>query len=117
VGYTQPEWAECSSQRRGVLATEAGSALAFVVVTVAVLAVVVVGLARYAGAIVTRAQARTAADASALAGASSGTGGARLLAERNGATLLLFSDTGGQVRVTVLYGGVTMAATAALVPV
>ena len=52
------------------------------------------------------AQARTAADASALAGAVGGEGEARALAEANGATLVWFERTSGGVEVIVRVGEV-----------
>jgi Putative Flp pilus-assembly TadE/G-like len=112
----QRQYDEGTNQSSVGLHDEAGSALVFVAVTFAVLGVLLVGLARYAGSVVARAQARTAADAAALAGVSAGSEAARLLAERNGAVLLVLTNAGGVVRVTVQWGGVTMSATATLVP-
>lgn len=57
------------------------------------------GLGRFGGWAVELAQARTAADAAALAGAAAGEGAARRLAEDNGARLTRFESTGTDVRV------------------
>jgi uncharacterized membrane protein len=52
-----------------------------------------------------RAQARTAADAAALAGAAEGRGAAESVATANGAVLESFTTHGSEVDVTVRIGG------------
>jgi hypothetical protein len=79
------------------------------VLPVLALAVVVAGgcallLGRMGEAAVHRAQARTAADAAALAGAAEGEGAARAVAEANGARLVRFEALGSDTRVTVRVG-------------
>lgn len=56
------------------------------------------GLGRFGGSAVDLAQARTAADAAALAGAADGEAAARQLAEANGATLTAFEAAGTDAR-------------------
>lgn len=61
-------------------------------------------LGRLGEAAVTRAAARTAADAAALAGAAEGEPAARQVAAANGATVLRFEVMGPDTRVTVRVG-------------
>ena len=61
-------------------------------------------LGRIGEATVSRAQARSAADAAALAGAAEGEQAAREVAEANGATVVRFETVGQDTRVTVRIG-------------
>lgn len=61
-------------------------------------------LARMGHAAVTRAQAQTAADAAALAGAAEGQEAARAVAAANGAELLSYRVVGADARVVVRVG-------------
>jgi hypothetical protein len=94
--------------RRG----ERGSVLPFAAVVVLVAGVLVLGVAELGSAVVARAQARTAADAAALAGAAEGRGAADALARANGAELVDFDALGHDVRVTVRWGPARAAARA-----
>jgi hypothetical protein len=58
-------------------------------------------------AVTDRTQARTAADAAALAGAAEGEGAARTLAEANGGRLVEYAREGPEVEVEVVVGDVT----------
>lgn len=62
-------------------------------------------LGRIGGAAVARAQAVTASDAAALAGAADGEGSAAQAARWNGARLVSYEDLGTDVRVRVELGG------------
>lgn len=71
------------------------------------LVVLVIGLlvvGRVGSAVIDRARARNAADAAALAGVRDGRPGAQALAERNGARLVGFEQSGDEVDVTVEVG-------------
>ena len=81
-----------------------GQATPLAVAMVAVVLVALVGLVPFGRALADRAHARTAADAAALAGAAEGEGGARALAEANGAVLLSFERRGVEVVVRVRVG-------------
>lgn len=63
------------------------------------LAMAVVG---FGGQLIDRTRAQTAADAAALASLTGGSGAARMLAQRHGATLVEFSRGPGVNRVTVV---------------
>jgi hypothetical protein len=83
-----------------------GQATVLVVVALALVATMALGLA-HAGRVMTqRAQARTAADAAALAGAVEGEDSARSLAEANGAELVEYVRAGDEVTVKVSVAGV-----------
>lgn len=56
------------------------------------------------GELTDRQQARSAADAAALAGVTDGRSGARSLAERNGGVLVGWTQRGREVTVTVRVG-------------
>jgi hypothetical protein len=76
------------------------------VLPLAALAVLMAGggavlLGRLGEAAVSRAAARTAADAAALAGAADGEAAARQVAADNGATVLRYETMGSDTRVTV----------------
>lgn len=62
------------------------------------------GLGRMGAVAVARAQARTAADAAALAGAAEGQEGADDVAAANGADLVAYQVEGAEVQVTVEVG-------------
>jgi outer membrane lipoprotein SlyB len=76
--------------------------LVAVLVLAAALAVVVLG--QLGGRAVERAQARTAADAAALAGAADGHEAATAVARRNQAQLIAWNDDGTFVEVEVIVG-------------
>lgn len=83
-----------------------GQVLPWMMMIVAAAMAVVVVAVRLATVVDDAAQARTAADAAALAGAAEGEPAARDLAERNGAELLSFERTWRGVRVEVRVGDV-----------
>jgi len=83
-----------------------GQVLPWMMMIVAAAMAVVVVAVRLAAVVDDAAQARTAADAAALAGAAEGEPAARDLAERNGAELLSFERTWRGVRVEVRVGDV-----------
>jgi hypothetical protein len=99
--------------RRGVQRTgDEGQATPLVIALIAIAVAVALALGpltRHAGQ---RAQARTAADAAALAGAAEGEDAAREVAEANGATLLHWREDGEDVWVGVEVGDVQAAAKA-----
>lgn len=69
-------------------------------------------LGHLGGAAVARAQAVTAADAAALAGATSGRSAARILASSNGARMTAYEELGLDTRVEVELGGARASARA-----
>jgi hypothetical protein len=85
-------------------AGDGGQATPLAVAMMAVVLAAMVGLVPAARALADRAQARTAADAAALAGAVEGEDAARALADENGAVLLAFRRTGTDVVVRVRVG-------------
>jgi nitrous oxide reductase accessory protein NosL len=82
-----------------------GQALPLLVVVVALAALVVIGLGRLGGMVVARAEAQTAADAAALAGAVHGRAAAERLAEANGGRLLAWEAAGAEAEVVVSVRG------------
>lgn len=78
-----------------------GQAMPLVVGIVAVAALVLVALVPLSRAATVRAEARTAADLAALAGAAEGERAARELAEANGAALIEFRADGTDVWVVL----------------
>jgi hypothetical protein len=82
-----------------------GQATVLVVGALALVAVMVLGLAHAGRAVTDRAQARTAADAAALAGAADGEDAARSLASANGAELVAYLREGDEVIVKVSVDG------------
>lgn len=84
--------------------------LALLIVAVGGLAL---GLGRLGGDAVEAAQARTAADAAALAGAAEGESAARALAQANGAELVSFVPEGPEVQVRTRVGDAEAVARAA----
>lgn len=83
---------------------EAGQATPLVLAVVALAVVVLLALVPLARAAADRAQARTAADAAALAGAAEGQEAAREVAAANGATLVTWRAAGADVWVAVTLG-------------
>lgn len=81
--------------------TERGSALPLLVVAVVLGGALALQMGRLGGVASSRAQAQTAADAAALAGAADGEPAARALAEANGAKLVAFEERGLDTRVVV----------------
>jgi len=86
-------------------ALDRGQATPLAAAMMALVLAAMVGLVPAARALADRAQARTAADAAALAGAVEGEPSARALAEQNGAELLSFRRSGTEVVVRVQVGG------------
>lgn len=97
--------------------TERGQALPLVLVAVLFAGLAMLGAARLGGVVVGRARAQAAADAAALAGASSGPGAARRVAAANGAQLQGWATPGGDVEVVVERDGTRATARARWVPV
>ena len=87
--------------------------LLFVVVAIVV---AIVGLAELGADLVHRAQARTAADAAALAGTTGGRVAAARIAARNGAVLVSYRSVGEMVVVEVVVEGMRAAAAASDAP-
>ena len=81
-----------------------GSTLPFMVLAIVLAGLVVVLLGRVGGAVTLRAGARSAADASALAGAAAGRSAADELAKANGAELISYKETGNDTEVRVRVG-------------
>jgi hypothetical protein len=81
-----------------------GSTLPFFALTIVLVGVIVILLGRMGGAATSRAGARNAADAAALAGAAAGRSAADELARANGAELISFSETGLETEVRVRLG-------------
>lgn len=89
-----------------------GQALPLVILGLAVALLAVAVVVRFAHATDDAAEARTAADAAALAGAAEGEAAARRLAEENGGELVRFRLDGAVVEVDVRVGEVTARARA-----
>src|SRR5215218_8467173 len=83
---------------------EKGSTLPFIALTIVLVGVIVILLGRMGGAATSRAGARNAADAAALAGAAAGRSAADELARANGAELLSYKETGNDTEVRVRLG-------------
>ena len=81
-----------------------GQAVPVLIGVVAVLAAIALGIGRFGGHLTEAAQARTAADAAALAGVEGGARAAAALAAANHATLVSFTAEGDDVLVTVTVG-------------
>jgi hypothetical protein len=92
------------SQHRGEGAPDAGQALPFAALGVALTVGVLIVLGQVGGLLASSAAARTAADAAALAGAAQGEAAARSIAIANGAELVSYEDHGGTAEVTVRVG-------------
>ena len=89
-----------------------GQVLPLVAVMVVLAGASCLVLGRVGGAAVARAQAVTAADAAALAGAAGGREAARTSAEANGARLVRYRELGFDTRVGVELGGARASARA-----
>lgn len=83
---------------------ERGSTLPFIALTIVLIGVIVILLGRMGGAATSRAGARNAADAAALAGAAAGRSAADELARANGAELLDYTEIGNDTQVRVRLG-------------
>ena len=81
-----------------------GSTLPFMALAIVLCGVTVVLLGRVGGAATSRAGARNAADAAALAGAAAGRSAADDLARANGAELLSYKEIGNDTEVRVRLG-------------
>ena len=81
-----------------------GSTLPFMVLAIVLAGVIVVLLGRVGGAATSRAGARNAADAAALAGAAAGWSAADELAKANGAELISYKEMGNDTEVRVRVG-------------
>jgi hypothetical protein len=92
---------------------DSGQVLPLVSVVLVLVALVCVGLTRLGVGVAERAQARTAADAAALAGARDGEDVAGEVASQNHGELVAYVAQGGEVEVTVRVGGSTARARAA----
>jgi hypothetical protein len=92
-----------------------GQAVPLVIAVVALAALAVVTLGRFAVGTVDAARARTAADAAALAGAADGRAAAASVARDNGGTLVSFTPAGDDVIVRVRVGQAVAEARASLV--
>ncbi len=90
-----------SSSTSNVSPAERGSALPLMVVAILLATVLAIQIARLGGAAASRARARTAADAAALAGAADGPDAARDLARANGARIVDYRQEGLDTRVEV----------------
>lgn len=78
---------------------ERGQVLPLMAVAVALAGLMVVGIGRIGGVVVARAEAQTAADAAALAGAVHGRAAADTLAAANGGRLVSWAVAGLEVEV------------------
>jgi hypothetical protein len=86
--------------------SDGGQVTPLLAVAIALVAVMALGLAHMGRAVTERAQARTAADAAALAGAADGEDAARALAEANGAELVQYRHHDDEVVVEVTVDGI-----------
>lgn len=91
---------------------ERGSALPLIALSLSLVIALLLMLAMIADRALDRAQAQSAADAAALAGVADGEGGARSLANQNGAELVSFESRGNSVVVEVEFDGVRAVADA-----
>jgi uncharacterized membrane protein len=92
--------------------SEHGQALPLVAVVIALTGLVALGLGKIGSVVVARAEAQTAADAAALAGAAHGRPAAEALAAANGGGLTSWRAAGREVEVTVVVRGETARARA-----
>lgn len=84
---------------------EGGQVLPLMTLLIVVMGLACLALGRLGGAAVARAQAVTAADAAALAGAAEGREAATTAAQWNGARLVSYEELGTDARVRVELGG------------
>ena len=85
---------------------ERGSVVLIAAGAVVITGVAALGIGRLGGAVATRAQAGTAADAAALAGAAEGRVAAEQVATANRAELVEFVELGDDVIVRVVIDGI-----------
>jgi hypothetical protein len=96
-----------------------GHAVVLAIAAVVLAATLAVGLAHMAAGVVHREHAQAAADAAALAGASSGRTAASRVARANGAVLVAYTvvqGASGTIEVAVSYRGTVARARAARAP-
>jgi hypothetical protein len=93
-----------------------GQATVLLLAVVAVVVVLMVATAHFAGRVVTREQAQIAADAAALAGTDGGQPAAVKLARANGGVLVSFIVVGEAVQVVVRVGDAAATARATRAP-
>jgi len=91
---------------------ERGQVLPLVTLVIVVAGLVCLAAGRLGGAAVARAQAATAADAAALAGAAAGRNAAVEVARANGGTVTGYREVGAEARVEVELGRATATARA-----
>jgi hypothetical protein len=96
--------------------TDRGQAVMLMVAVVALLAVMLMAMARFGARVVEIEQAQVAADAAALAGVVHGKAGATAVAERNNAQVVEFRQVGDDVIVVVDCGGARATARATRAP-
>lgn len=87
--------------RKSEVRSDAGQVLPLLALTLLLAGALVIGIVRLGGDALDRAQARTAADAAALAGAADGREAAVAVAEANHATLVEYRVDGPDVEVVV----------------
>lgn len=92
---------------------ERGSVLPLVAVVLVMAGGLCLGLGRLGGQATEAGQARTAADAAALAGAAEGRDAAQSLAEANGGRVVDYDEDGAEVQVRVRVGRAEASARAA----
>ena len=95
--------------------SDEGQAAPLLVAVMAIAAVLILAIGQLGQRVIAAARARTAADAAALAGAAAGRTAAATMAAENGGTLVSYSETDGDVRVTVRLDGASATARAAMV--
>lgn len=93
-----------------------GQATVLLLAVVALVVVMMVATAQFAGRVVTREQAQIAADAAALAGTDGGRPAAATLARANGGVLVSFAMVGDAVQVVVTVNDVAATARATRAP-
>lgn len=93
-----------------------GQVTVLLLAVVAIVVVLVVATAHFAGRIVTKEQAQIVADAAALAGTVGGRPSAVALADANGGVLISFDTVGEVVSVTVRVDDATATARATRAP-
>ena len=103
---------EVGRGRRSPTHRDAGQAWLLLLFVIAVIALAIVGVAQLGAQLVHRSQARTAADAAALAGTTGGRLAAARIAASNGAVLVSFRATGDTVVVEVVVAGAHASAAA-----
>lgn len=97
-------WQQGSGQQWGVRRGDEGQVLPLLAGVLALLATVLIGMVALGNMVGERAQAQTAADAAALAGAARGRPAATAMAHENRGELESFAARDGEVEVTVRVG-------------